>query len=130
MVNAPLCEAVAGQLCAHPAYRLLSLRAVPQLPPANIDYTTFTWQVGGHGPLPRIAMIIMRMIILHMVIMRKDRVIPGARGRLERRHHLHVAGALSSRAWPEVPLVLTESEEAKHAVAAPFLKALAPHRRR
>ena len=34
---------VVEKLCCHPAYRLLSLRSVPQLPPASIDFTTFTW---------------------------------------------------------------------------------------
>eukprot|EP00198_Chlamydomonas_reinhardtii_P002678 XP_001692014.1 delta tubulin [Chlamydomonas reinhardtii] len=40
--TAPLAELVT-RLCGHPAYRLLTLRSVPQLPPANIDFTTFTW---------------------------------------------------------------------------------------
>lgn len=42
MCTAPLAELVT-RLCGHPAYRLLTLRSVPQLPPANIDFTTFTW---------------------------------------------------------------------------------------
>ncbi|KAH8967425.1 hypothetical protein BDL97_03G077500 [Sphagnum fallax] len=33
-------------LCAHPAYRLLSLRFTPQVPPQSLDFTTFTW--GAH----------------------------------------------------------------------------------
>ncbi|KAG2448245.1 hypothetical protein HYH02_006829 [Chlamydomonas schloesseri] len=40
--TAPLAELLT-RLCGHPAYRLLTLRSVPQLPPANIDFTTFTW---------------------------------------------------------------------------------------
>ncbi|DBB09490.1 hypothetical protein WJX82_001857 [Trebouxia sp. C0006] len=31
------------KVCCHPAYRLLSLRALPQMPPASLDFTTFTW---------------------------------------------------------------------------------------
>lgn len=31
------------KLCCHPAYRLLSLRSLPQMPPGSIDFTTFTW---------------------------------------------------------------------------------------
>jgi tubulin delta len=30
-------------LCCHPAMRLLSLRSVPVMPPASVDFTTFTW---------------------------------------------------------------------------------------
>jgi len=32
-----------SHLCCHPHYRLLSLRSIPQVPPASIDFTTFTW---------------------------------------------------------------------------------------
>ncbi|GLC37998.1 hypothetical protein PLESTB_000447600 [Pleodorina starrii] len=38
----PLSDLVSS-LCCHPAYRMLTLRAIPQLPPASIDFTTFTW---------------------------------------------------------------------------------------
>lgn len=34
---------IVEKLCCHPAYRLLTLRALPQMPPASIDFTTFTW---------------------------------------------------------------------------------------
>ncbi|DBA74318.1 TPA: hypothetical protein ACH3X1_011092 [Trebouxia sp. C0004] len=34
---------VVEKVCCHPAYRLLSLRALPQMPPASVDFTTFTW---------------------------------------------------------------------------------------
>ncbi|KAK9820111.1 hypothetical protein WJX72_006233 [[Myrmecia] bisecta] len=34
---------VVEHLCCHPGYRLLSLRAVPQMAAAAIDFTTFTW---------------------------------------------------------------------------------------
>lgn len=34
---------IVEKLCCHPAYRLLSLRALPQMPPASLDFTTFTW---------------------------------------------------------------------------------------
>ncbi|PNH05043.1 Tubulin delta chain [Tetrabaena socialis] len=40
--TSPLLDLVT-HLCPHPAYRLLTLRAIPQLPPASIDFTTFTW---------------------------------------------------------------------------------------
>lgn len=30
-------------LCCHPAYRMLSLRSIPQMPAASLDFTTFTW---------------------------------------------------------------------------------------
>ncbi|EFJ48639.1 delta tubulin [Volvox carteri f. nagariensis] len=40
--TSPLADLVT-QLCPHPAYRMLTLRAIPQLPPASIDFTTFTW---------------------------------------------------------------------------------------
>jgi len=34
---------IVEKVCCHPAYRLLSLRALPQMPPASLDFTTFTW---------------------------------------------------------------------------------------
>ncbi|KAJ9526621.1 hypothetical protein QJQ45_017618, partial [Haematococcus lacustris] len=34
---------LAAQLCSHPWYRLLTLRALPQVPAASVDFTTFTW---------------------------------------------------------------------------------------
>ena len=34
---------IVEKLCCHPAYRLLSLRSLPQMPPGSIDFTTFTW---------------------------------------------------------------------------------------
>ena len=34
---------VVERLCCHPAYRLLSLKSLPQMPPGSIDFTTFTW---------------------------------------------------------------------------------------
>ncbi|GIL51556.1 hypothetical protein Vafri_7527 [Volvox africanus] len=40
--TSPLAELV-SHLCCHPAYRMLTLRAIPQLPPSSIDFTTFTW---------------------------------------------------------------------------------------
>ncbi|KAG2489635.1 hypothetical protein HYH03_011914 [Edaphochlamys debaryana] len=40
--HAPLAELL-SHLCGHPCYRMLTLRAVPQLPPSSIDFTTFTW---------------------------------------------------------------------------------------
>ncbi|GFR40925.1 hypothetical protein Agub_g1581 [Astrephomene gubernaculifera] len=40
--TSPLADLV-SHLCCHPAYRMLTLRAVPQLPPSSIDFTTFTW---------------------------------------------------------------------------------------
>jgi hypothetical protein len=30
-------------LCSHPLYRLLSLRALPHVPPSSVDFSTFTW---------------------------------------------------------------------------------------
>ncbi|GAQ80036.1 Delta tubulin [Klebsormidium nitens] len=38
----PLSDLVSA-VCAHPHYPLLSLRALPQIPPASVDFTTFTW---------------------------------------------------------------------------------------
>lgn len=34
---------IVEKLCCHPAYRLLSLRSLPQMPAGSIDFTTFTW---------------------------------------------------------------------------------------
>lgn len=34
---------VVGHLCCHPAYRMLTLRSVPQMPATSVDFTTFTW---------------------------------------------------------------------------------------
>ena len=34
---------IVESLCCHPAYRMLSLRSVPQMPAASLDFTTFTW---------------------------------------------------------------------------------------
>ena len=34
---------IVEKLCCHPAYRLLSLKSLPQMPPSSIDFTTFTW---------------------------------------------------------------------------------------
>lgn len=38
----PLADALA-HLCGHPGYRLLTLRSVPSVPAAHVDFTTFTW---------------------------------------------------------------------------------------
>ncbi|GIL96721.1 hypothetical protein Vretimale_2529 [Volvox reticuliferus] len=40
--TSPLADLV-SHLCCHPAYRMLTLRAIPQMPPSSIDFTTFTW---------------------------------------------------------------------------------------
>lgn len=32
-----------SHLCTHPHYRLLTLRSVPQIPAASIDFSTFSW---------------------------------------------------------------------------------------
>lgn len=34
---------IVESLCCHPAYRMLSLRSVPQMPAASLDFTTFSW---------------------------------------------------------------------------------------
>ena len=41
--TASLFADVPTRLCAHPAQRLLTLLAVPQLPARSVDFTTFTW---------------------------------------------------------------------------------------
>ena len=34
---------IVEKVCCHPAYRLLRLRALPQMPASSVDFTTFTW---------------------------------------------------------------------------------------
>ncbi|GAB4822808.1 hypothetical protein N2152v2_009854 [Parachlorella kessleri] len=34
---------ICDHLCAHPSYRLLTLRSVPQVPPGHVDFTVFNW---------------------------------------------------------------------------------------